>query len=111
MKSLIKYFLLLFFLGSLFSCNNPQPTALVEDTDPFEIEVITKNSAEPTSFGVDSTGLNENPARFTNVISCCRNQTKPFVAFQSNLHLHRLFSSIEQTRLRIEWQIDWDILH
>jgi len=69
MKSLIKYFLLLFFLGSFFSCNNPQPTALVEDTDPIEIEVITKNSAEPTSFGVDSTGLRENPGRFTNVIS------------------------------------------
>lgn len=69
MKSLIKYSLLLFFLGSFFSCNNPQPTALVEDTDPIEIEVITKNSAEPTSFGIDSTGLRDNPARFTNVIS------------------------------------------
>ena len=69
MKSLIKFFLLLFFLGSFFGCNSPQPTALVEDSDPIEIEVITKNSAEPTSFGVDSTGLRENPARFTNVIS------------------------------------------
>lgn len=69
MKSLIKYFLLLFLVGSYLGCNNPQPTALIEDDDPIEIEVLTKNPAEPTSFGIDSTGLNENPARFTNVIT------------------------------------------
>jgi hypothetical protein len=69
MKSLIKYFLLLLLFGSYLSCNNPQPTALVEDEDPIAIEVINKNPAEPTSFGVDSTGLEDNPARFTNVIS------------------------------------------
>lgn len=60
---------MLLLAGSLLCCNNPQPTALIEDDDPIEIEVITKNIAEPTSFGVDSTGLNENPARFTNVIT------------------------------------------
>ena len=69
MKSPIKYLLLLALLGSIFGCNNPQPTALVEDEDPIEIEVITKNPSEPTTFGVDSTGLSENPVRFTNVIT------------------------------------------
>lgn len=69
MKSIIKYLPLLISVGFLFGCNNPQPTALVEDDDPFELEVITKNIAEPTSFGVDSSGIGENPARFTNVIT------------------------------------------
>jgi hypothetical protein len=85
MKSLIKYFLLLFFLGSFYSCNNPQPTALIEDDDPIEIEVITKNPAEPTSFGVDSTGLRENSARFTNVISVAGiKQTFQDISFKSS---------------------------
>ncbi len=69
MKLIIKYLPLLISLGFFFSCNNPQPTALVEDDDPIEIEVITKNPAEPTSFGVDSSGIGENPARFTNVVT------------------------------------------
>lgn len=69
MKFQIKYFIIIFLTGLIFGCNNPQPTSLVEDEDPFEIEVINKNPAEPTSFGVDSTGLRGSPARFTNIIS------------------------------------------
>jgi len=85
MKSLIKYSLLLFLIGSYLGCNNPQPTALVEEEDPIEIEVITKNPAEPTSFGVDSTGLSENPARFTNVITVAGiKQTFQGVSFKSS---------------------------
>ena len=86
MKSIIKYLLPLFLFGSYLGCNNPQPTALVEDDDPIEIEVITKNPAEPTSFGVDSTGLNQNPARFTNVITVAGiKQTVLGVSFKSSL--------------------------
>jgi hypothetical protein len=69
MKSQIKYLLLLVILVLFFGCNSPQPTALVDDDDPIEIEVITKNPAEPTSFGVDSTGLRGSPTRFANIIS------------------------------------------
>ena len=85
MKSLIKYFLLLFLIGSFLGCNNPQPTALIEDDDPIEIEVLTKNPAEPTSFGIDSTGLNDNPARFTNVITVAGiKQTIRGISFKSS---------------------------
>ena len=85
MKSLIKYFLLLFLIGSFLGCNNPQPTALIEDNDPIEIEVLTKNPAEPTSFGIDSTGLNDNPARFTNVITVAGiKQTIRGISFKSS---------------------------
>lgn len=85
MKSQIKYLLLLVLLGSILGCNNPQPTALVEDDDPIEIEVITKNPAEPTNFGVDSTGLNQNPARFTNVITVAGiKQTFQGISFKSS---------------------------
>lgn len=69
MKSSIKYLPLIFLLGLFLGCNDPQPTALVENEDPMEIEVLTKNPAEPTSFGVDSIGINENPASFTNVVT------------------------------------------
>jgi hypothetical protein len=69
MKSQIKYLLLIVLLGSIFGCNNPQPTSLVEDEDPLEIEVINKNPAEPTVFGVDTTGLRGSPVRFANIIS------------------------------------------
>jgi hypothetical protein len=86
MKSLIKYLLPLFLFGAYLGCNNPQPTALVEDEDPIEIEVVTKNPAEPTSFGVDSTGLSENPARFTNVITVAGiKQAVQGVSFKSSL--------------------------
>lgn len=85
MKSLIKYFLFLFLIGSFLGCNNPQPTALIEDDDPIEIEVLTKNPAEPTSFGIDSTGLNDNPARFTNVITVAGiKQTIRGISFKSS---------------------------
>ena len=85
MKSPIKYLLLLVLLGSIFGCNNPQPTALVEDEDPIEIEVITKNPSEPTTFGVDSTGLSENPARFTNIITVAGiKQTFQGISFKSS---------------------------
>ena len=85
MKSLIKYFLLLFLIGSFLGCNNPQPTALIEDDDPIEIEVLTKNPAEPTSFGIDSTGLNDHPARFTNVITVAGiKQTIRGISFKSS---------------------------
>jgi hypothetical protein len=85
MKSLINYSLLLFLIGLYVGCNNPQPTALIEDDDPIEIEVLTKNPAEPTSFGIDSTGLNENPARFTNVISVAGiKQTIQGISFKSS---------------------------
>ncbi len=85
MKSLIKYFLLLFLIGLYLGCNNPQPTALIEDEDPIEIEVLTKNPAEPTSFGIDSTGLNDNPARFTNVITVAGiKQTIRGISFKSS---------------------------
>ncbi|NWF89046.1 MAG: hypothetical protein HXY50_06230 [Ignavibacteriaceae bacterium] len=69
MKSSIKYLFLFLLVQFYVACNSPQPTALVEDTDPIEIEVINKNLAEPTSFGLDSTGISDNPARFTNVIT------------------------------------------
>ena len=69
MKSFIKHFLVFLLFGLFSSCNNPQPTALIEEDDPIEIEVINKNLSEPTSFGVDSTGLNYNLTRFTNVIT------------------------------------------
>ena len=69
MKTLIKYSVLLILIGSYLACNSPQPVALVEDSDPFEIEVVTNNPTEPTSFGVDSSGVSGNPVRFTNVIS------------------------------------------
>lgn len=69
MKFQIKYFIIIFLTGLIFGCNDPQPTSLVEDEDPFEIEVINRNPAEPTSFGVDTTGLRGNPARFANIIS------------------------------------------
>ncbi len=85
MKSLIKYFLLLFLIGLYLGCNNPQPTALIEDEDPIEIEVLTKNPAEPTSFGIDSTGLNDNPAHFTNVITVAGiKQTIRGISFKSS---------------------------
>lgn len=85
MKSQIRYYLLLFLFGSYWGCNNPQPTALVEDDDPIEIEVLTKNPAEPTSFGIDSTGLNEDPARFTNVITVAGiKQTIQGISFKSS---------------------------
>jgi len=85
MKSLIKYFLFLFLIGSFLGCNNPQPTALIEDDDPIEIEVLTKNPAEPTSFGIDSTGLNDHPARFTNVITVAGiKQTIRGISFKSS---------------------------
>ena len=69
MKSQIKYLLVIILTGLFFGCNNPQPTALVEDEDPLEIEVINKNPAEPTIFGVDSMGLRGSPSRFANIIS------------------------------------------
>lgn len=69
MKSIIKFLSFIILVGFLYSCNNPQPTALVEDDDPVEIEVVTKNLSEPTIFGVDSSGIGENPARLTNVIT------------------------------------------
>ncbi len=85
MKSLINYSLLLFLIGLYLGCNNSQPTALIEDDDPIEIEVLTKNPAEPTSFGIDSTGLNDNPARFTNVITVAGiKQTIRGISFKSS---------------------------
>lgn len=69
MKTIIKYFKLLLITGTFISCSNPQPTELIEDSDPVEIEVVNKNLAEPTSFGIDSSGTNDNPSRFTNVIT------------------------------------------
>lgn len=68
-----------------FGCDDPQPTSLVEDEDPIAIEVITKNPAEPTSFGVDSTGIDENPARFTNFITVAGiKQTFQGISFRSS---------------------------
>jgi hypothetical protein len=85
MKSTIKYFIFFSWFVLFFGCDNPQPTALVEDEDPILIEVITKNPAEPTSFGVDSTGLEDNPNRFTNVISVAGiKQTFQGVSFKSS---------------------------
>ena len=96
MKSLIKYFLLLFLIGSFLGCNNPQPTALIEDNDPIEIEVLTKNPAEPTSFGIDSTGLNDNPARFTNVITVAGiKQTIRGISFKSSFAQAAFFDKIK----------------
>lgn len=69
MKFQIKYFIIIFLTGLIFGCNNPQPTSLVENEDPLEIEVINKNPAEPTIFGVDSTGLRGSNSRFANIIS------------------------------------------
>jgi hypothetical protein len=85
MKTRIKYLLIIFLTGIYLGCNNPQPTSLVEDEDPLEIEVINKNPTEPTSFGVDSTGLRENPARFTNVITVAGiKQTFQGISFKSS---------------------------
>jgi hypothetical protein len=85
MKSIIKYFIFFTWFVFFFGCDDPQPTSLVEDEDLIAIEVITKNPAEPTSFGVDSTGIDENPARFTNVVTVAGiKQTFQGISFRSS---------------------------
>lgn len=69
MKLLIRYFLPAILIVAFIGCKGPEPTALVEDKDPIEIEVLTPNITEPTIFGIDSTGLSQNPSRFTNLIT------------------------------------------
>lgn len=69
MKYLIRYCILTLSIGILIGCNNPQPTELIENEDPIEIEVINQNPSEPTIFGVDSSGFGDNPASYTNLVS------------------------------------------
>lgn len=75
MKSLFNFLFVISFGGFFIGCNNPQPTALVDDEDALEIEVINNNPAEPTNFGIDSTGLREAAVRFTNVITVTGSKT------------------------------------
>lgn len=69
MKSQIKYLSILIIAALCLECNNPQPTSLVEDEDPLEIEVINRNPTDPTYFGVDTIGASGDLTRFSNIVS------------------------------------------
>lgn len=69
MKTLFNFLFAISFTGFYVGCNNPQPTSLVDDKDALNIEMINANPANPTRFGIDSSGLGESIAQFTNVIA------------------------------------------
>lgn len=75
MKSLFNFLFVISFTGFYIGCNNPQPTALVSDEDALQIEVINNNPSEPTSLGIDSSGLGESISRFTNVVAVTGSKT------------------------------------
>lgn len=75
MKSQFKYFILPLFLSFYLGCNNPPPTALVDQEDNVQIEVINKNPTDPTNFGIDTSGLKGNSFRFENIISVTGSKT------------------------------------
>src|SRR3990172_9780719 len=67
MKSYIIIFL---FAVIFYGCDKPAPTELVEDQDQLDVAVIAKDlDDEFYSNGFDSTGVAENPTRFTNLIT------------------------------------------
>ena len=75
MKSRFKYFIILLLSNFYLGCNNPPPTALVDQEDNFQIEVINKNPTDPTNFGIDTSGLKGNSVRFENIISVTGSKT------------------------------------
>jgi hypothetical protein len=68
--SFIKFIAFIFIGFLLNSCDKPAPTELVQDEDPLEVEVITKDADDEFySSGYDTTGLVYEPSGYENIIS------------------------------------------
>jgi hypothetical protein len=70
MKNLLTY-LILFLAGIVFwSCDNPAPTELIDDTSELEIEILNKDiNNQYYNSGVDTSGMNQDIRGLINIIS------------------------------------------
>lgn len=66
----LKFAAFVFILSLLNGCDKPAPTELVQDTDPVEVEVITKDADDEFySSGYDTTGVVYEPSNYENIIT------------------------------------------
>jgi len=93
MKHFTKYLILFIILLMINGCDKPAPTELVQEEDPLEIELITKDTEDELySSGYDSTGVVYNPSRgFANIITVSGIKTSYRNSTFSTSHAQAIF--------------------
>jgi len=70
MKKILTYLLIFTSAFILFSCDEPAPTQLIDDTNnELEVELLNKDLDNPYSSGADTSGITQDLTGITNLIS------------------------------------------